>query len=377
MAVSAASDSATEARQPFHLFGEHPRSAALAAALGLSFTAIFFALSETSPSTATVFRCLYAIPILWWLARREDRASGARPWRVRRWAFLAGIFFAIDLLLFGHSILLMGAGLASVMSNLQVVVVLIAAWFIWGERPSSAQGIGIVVALGGIVLISGVVGGDAYGQNPVLGSALGIVVAITYAAYLLLIRKGRDRQHAAAPVLDATLACAATALLVGIVLGDLEPVPTLPAHVWLLLLALSAQVAASVLLAVALPRLPAVTTSLILLVQPVLAVIFAMIILSESPALTQMLGVALVIGGVLLGSMPRRSGRCRGRTRAARCSSRPLAALTATIAFAHEDFLPRPDLCCCPSHRCWTRRGARGLGAPSPRPWPADLPRPA
>ena len=76
----------------------------------------------------------------------------------------------------------------------------------------------------------------------------------------------------------------------------------------MLLLALSAQVAASVLLAVALPRLPAVTTSLILLVQPVLAVIFAKIILSESPALTQMLGGALVIGGVLLGSMPRRSG---------------------------------------------------------------------
>jgi len=80
------------------------------AAVGLSFAAIFFALSETSPSTATVFRCLYASPILWWLARRKDASFGPRPWRTRRWALLAGVFFGIDLLLFHASILLMGAG---------------------------------------------------------------------------------------------------------------------------------------------------------------------------------------------------------------------------------------------------------------------------
>jgi drug/metabolite transporter (DMT)-like permease len=306
--LSVGSNAAATARAPLQLFDDHPRSAALAAALGLSFTAIFFALSESSPSTATVYRCLYAIPILWWLARREDRVAGTRPWRIRRWAFLAGIFFAIDLLFFHQSILLMGAGLASVLSNLQVVVVVVAAWFIWGERPSAAQAIGIPIALAGIVLISGVLGGDAYGADPVLGSVLGIIVATTYAAYLLLLRKGRDRKHAAGPILDSTIACAAAALAAGVVIGDFEPIPTLPAHVWLLLLALSAQVGGSVALAVALPRLPAATTSLILLVQPVLAVIFAMLILSESPSAMQLLGVSLVMGGVLLGSI---SGRSR------------------------------------------------------------------
>lgn len=292
---------------PGGLFSDHPRSAALTAAIGLSFTAIFFALSDTSPSTATVYRCLYAIPILWWLARREDRIAGPRPWQVRRWALLAGVFFAIDLLLFHQSILLMGAGLASVLSNLQVVVVVIAAWFIWGERPGIAQGIGIPVALVGIVLISGVLGGDAYGVDPLLGSLLGIVVASTYAAYLLLLRKGRDRHHAAGPILDATVACGLAGLAAGIVVGDFEPIPTLPGHTWLLLLAITAQVGGAVLLAVALPRLPAATTSLILLVQPVLAVALAMYILSEAPSAVQFLGVVLVVVGVVLGSLPRRS----------------------------------------------------------------------
>ena len=244
----------------------------------------------------------------------QNGIFGVRPWRVRRWAFLAGVFFGIDLLLFHQAILFMGAELATVLSNLQVVIVLIAAWLIWGERPSALQAISIPVALAGIVLISGILGGEAYGVDPVLGSILGVFVAITYATYLLLMRKGKDRRRAAAPTLDATVATMLTGLVAGLVLGDFDPIPSFPAHVWLLLLALSAQVARGLMLAVALPRLPAATTSLILLVQPVLAVIFAMIILSESPSLPQFAGVALVIAGVLLGS-------ARGRSRASSTAS--------------------------------------------------------
>jgi drug/metabolite transporter (DMT)-like permease len=295
-----------ERRSPLRIFDAHPRSAAVGAAVGLSLTAVLFALSETSPTTATFFRCLYALPLLWWLTHLEDRSLGPRPWRVRRWALLAGVFFAADLILFHHSILLMGAGLATVLTNLQVVVVLIAAWIIWGERPSSAQLVGIPIALAGIVLISGALGGDAYGDDPLLGSLLATASAVAYAGYLLFLRKGRDRDRAAGPILDSTLSCAIAALLAGILMADFEPLPTLPGHVWLLLMALTAQVGGGVMLAVALPRLPAATTSLILLVQPMLAIIFAGIILAEAPSAGQLVGVALVVVGVVLGSSTRR-----------------------------------------------------------------------
>lgn len=299
------------APQPIRLFDAHPRSAAVAAAVGISFAAIFFVLSETSPSTATVFRCLYALPLLWWLTRREDALFGPRPWSSRRWAFLAGIFFAVDLLFFHHSIQLMGAGLATVLVNVQVVIVLIAAWIIWAERPSLMQAIGVPLALVGIVLISGVLDADAYGRDPVMGSVMGIIVALAYAGYLLLLRKGKHLRRAAGPIFDSTVACLLAALAAGVVVGDFQPIPSLPGHAWLLLLALSAQVGGGVMLAVALPRLPAATTSLILLVQPVLATVFAILILSEAPSAVQLAGVALIIGGVLLGSAsrPARPGR--------------------------------------------------------------------
>jgi drug/metabolite transporter (DMT)-like permease len=308
--VTAGSQAEAAGLRPLQLFDSYPRAAATTAAVSISFAAILFVLSEASPSTATFFRCLYAVPLLWWLMRREDAAYGSRSFGARRWALLAGVFFAGDLLLFHHAILLMGAGLATVLVNVQVVIVMLAAWLIWHERPSLLQVVAVPIALAGVVFISGVLDAGAYGADPALGSVLAILTAVCYAGYLLLLRRGRDRRHAAGPIFDSTLTCGLTALAAGLVLGDFDPVPALPMHVWLLLLALTAQVAGQVMIATALPRLPAVTTSLILLIQPVLATIIAVIVLSESPSPTQVLGVLLIIGGVVLGSAP---GRGRHR----------------------------------------------------------------
>jgi drug/metabolite transporter (DMT)-like permease len=218
-------------------------------------------------------------------------------------ALAAGVFFGIDLILFHHSIELLGAGLATVMSNLQVVIVLVVAWLIWGERPSRQQLIGVPLALGGVVLISGVLGGQAFGADPVLGTILGLGVAAAYAGYLLLLRRGRDPRRAAGPIADASLACVVTAAVAGTVSGELQLLPGWPATGWLLVMALVAQLFAGLALAVALPRLPAVSTSLILLVQPVLAVVLAIALLGERPSGPQLAGVGLVLLGVLAGSV--------------------------------------------------------------------------
>jgi drug/metabolite transporter (DMT)-like permease len=166
--------------------------------------------------------------------------------------------------------------------------------------------IGIPVALFGVFLISGAVGGGAYGADPALGVIVGLGTAAAYAGYLLLIRKGRDRTHVAGPILDATLACALTALLIGVAEGNLDMVPSWPAHGWLLLLALSAQFAGGLLIAIALPRLPAVHTSLLLLTQPVVAVFLAMLLVAEAPSAWQLIGILMVLLGVAVGTVPLR-----------------------------------------------------------------------
>jgi drug/metabolite transporter (DMT)-like permease len=63
------------------------------------------------------------------------------------------------------------------------------------------------------------------------------------------------------------------------------------------------------LISVTLPRLPAALTSVLLTFQPVLSVLFAWAILSESPSPLQLVGVAFVLGGLLIVSAGRRPRR--------------------------------------------------------------------
>ena len=151
------------------------------------------------------------------------------------------------------------------------------------------------------------------GANPQLGVLVGLGAAAGYAGYLLLIRKGRDMARVAGPIFDASVACALGSVLIGVISGDLNLVPSWPAHGWLVVLALSAQFAGGLLIAVALPRMPAVVTSLLLLTQPVLTVVLAFILVAETPSVFQLLGVLLVLLGVAIGTVPVRRLVERGK----------------------------------------------------------------
>ena len=148
---------------------------ALAAAAGAAFiasSATLVRLADVEPATAATFRCLYALPMLGLLLLREDRRYGTRRARDRWLAAAAGVFFAVDLVLWHHAIAAVGAGIATVLGNLQVVVVGFLAWWLLGERPSRRLVAAVPVVLVGVVLISGVVGAGAYGDDPTLGRRL-------------------------------------------------------------------------------------------------------------------------------------------------------------------------------------------------------------
>jgi drug/metabolite transporter (DMT)-like permease len=287
-----------------------PVAAALIGAVAISFSGILFRVAHVSPSTGAVFRCLYALPALWLLARWEDNRYGTRPRKQRMLAWAAGLFFAVDLVAWHQGIEEVGAGLATVLGNLQVVLVGLLAWAILRERPTNRSLAAIPVALFGVILISGVLEQGAYGRNPGLGVAFGILTAVSYAGFLLVLREGnRDLRRPAGPLFDATLAAAMGCILIGLALGNLDWTPGWPAQGYLILLALSSQVVGWLLISITLPRLPAALTSVLLTFQPVLSVLFAWAILSESPSPLQLVGVAFVLGGLLIVSAGRRPRR--------------------------------------------------------------------
>jgi drug/metabolite transporter (DMT)-like permease len=277
---------------------------AVAGAAAIAFSAILVRLADLPPSTSALYRCVYALPPLLALALWERGRFGPRGRRERGLAFVAGLLFAADLLFWHHAIAAVGAGLATVLANVQIVLVGVVAWAVLKERVEARVVAAVPIVLAGVVLISGVLGEGAYGDDPLLGVVYGLLTAVAYAGFLLVLREGnRDTRRPGGPLFDATLASAAAILPVGWALGELELAPTWPEHGWLVTLALTSQVLGWLLISVALPRVPAALTSVVLSFQPVMSVVLAIVLLDERPARVQLAGIAVVVVGILLATV--------------------------------------------------------------------------
>ncbi len=282
------------------------RVCAMLGAVAIAFSSILVRLSHASPSTAAIFRCAYALPALGLLAWFEDRRHGRRSWDERRVAVLAGVFFAADLILWHNSIEDVGAGLATVLANIQVVLVPLVAWAVLSERPGRRVLAALPIALLGVLLISGALEHGAYGRAPARGTLFGIGAGVAYVGFLLLLRHGgSDLRRPAGPLFDATATGAVMATIAGLVIGDAHLVPSWPGAGWLITLALTSQVLGWLLITISLPRLPAALTSLLLTIQPVGSVALAAIIFAESPSALQLAGVAMVVAGLLVATLPK------------------------------------------------------------------------
>jgi drug/metabolite transporter (DMT)-like permease len=276
------------------------RICALLGALAIAWSSIFVKLSHASPSTAAIFRCAYALPPLLVLSLLEDRRYGARSWRGRGPAVGSGVFMAIDLVLWHHSIEDVGAGLGTVLANIQVVLVPLVAWFVLAEHPGRRVLIALPITLVGVIMISGVLEHGAYGADPTAGAAFGVAAGVSYVGALLLLRRaGVDLRRPAGPLFDMTLTAAIGSSIIGALWGDARFVPVWPAAGWLALLALTSQVLGWLLITMSLPRLPAALTSLILMIQPIGSLILGAVIFAESPSLLQLAGVVVVLGAVV------------------------------------------------------------------------------
>jgi len=288
-------------------FTDRPALGVLVGAFAIAFSGILFRKAHVSPSTGAFFRCLWALPPLWLLAVREDRQLGPRPKPLRRAAWLAGAFFAADLILWHYSIEKVGAGLATVLGNTQVVLVGVLAWALFRERPARGSLLAIPVAMAGILLISGVLEKGAYGSDPKLGALYGLLTGIAYSGFLLAMRHGTsDSRRVAGPLYDATLASTIFIVPAGLALGELDFTPSLDATAWLIVLALTSQVIGWLLITVSLGRLPTALTSVLLTLQPLMSVVFAALLIDERPSALQLVGAATILAGLLIASTGRR-----------------------------------------------------------------------
>lgn len=160
---------------------------------------------------------------------------------------------------------------------------------------------GIVIAFAGAILISLSTSGDG-GQpdsNPLLGSALALLGAVSVALYLMIGRRVRAKTNLIPYIWLVYGAAAATLLLAVWVRGDsLSGYPS-EGYLWILLLALVPQLFGHSSFNYALGHLPAAFVSLVTFGEPVGSAILAFLLLQEVPTPLQIAGAALILGAVI------------------------------------------------------------------------------
>ena len=277
--------------------------------LGATFIAlspIFVRVSEAGPLPTAFWRAALAVPVLWLVLflRREASAGSRSAWPL---LLAAGAAFAGDLAFWHKSIQFTSVANSTLLANLASIFVTLAAWIFLRQRPSGLFLAGLGAALAGVAML--VKTSLEFSPTGLLGDALGVVTAMFYAAYILSVKGLRDR-GATTLYLMAVTSTITALLLLPVALASGEPMLPRSATGWgvLLGLALVSHAAGQGLIAYALAHLPAAFSSVGLLLQPVMAALFAWLLLAEALAPLQLAGACVVLAGIYLARRGSRAG---------------------------------------------------------------------
>ena len=277
--------------------------ALFAGAIFIALSPIWVRVSEVGPTASAFWRVSLAIPLLWILLF-SLKTNETKGFRIHRVSFLlAGIAFAGDLAFWHWSVKYTSVANSTLLANLASIFVTLAAWILWKQRPSGLFLAGLAAALFGVALLvqTSLAGSSGPSPTALMGDALGVVTAMFYAWYLLSVKGLRDRGVDTLSLMAVTTTITAIILL-PVALASGEALLPATSTGWLKLLGLAwiSHAAGQGLIAYALAQLPAGFTSVGLLLQPVMAAVFAWLLLGEPLVALQVAGGAVVLAGIYL-----------------------------------------------------------------------------
>ena len=271
--------------------------ALLLGAAAIAFAPIFVRLSDTAPTASAFWRMALAITPLWLWVGVSPRAERAAPLPWTPLA-IAGLCFAGDLGAWHVSIAYTSVANSTLEANFAPIFVTLGAWLLFRQRVSRLFLIALGVTLAGAVLLIGP--NFALGGRALQGDALGVLTAVFYAGYMLAIKSASERTTTATIMAVSTTVAAIALLPYSLATADVFLPQSAAGWLVLIGLALIPHIAGQSLIAYGFAHLPASFSSVSLLLQPVLAAIYAWALLGETVGPAQMLGGLVVLAGIYL-----------------------------------------------------------------------------
>jgi len=272
-------------------------AALVAGAMAMGISPVFVRLADVGPFASAFWRVALALPALYaWMRWVERAPAPAR--RVGLPTLLAGLAFTGDLLFWHASILRTSVANATFFATTAPIWVVAFTWLLFGRRAGRGVLAGLALCLlGGAALLGHTL---RLAPEHALGDAFGIATGVFFGLYFLAVEAARREVSAARVTFEASLVTAACLLAVAVATEPaLFPrsgsgLAALVAMAWI------SHAGGQGLLSVALGRLPATFSSLVIFLEAIAAAAFAYVLLGEPLTGAQAAGGLLIMAGIFV-----------------------------------------------------------------------------
>ena len=272
-----------------------PFAALVVGAVAMGASPIFVRLADVGPFTSAFWRVALALPLLYaWM--RLTEGSGAPAARFAKPAILSGLAFAGDLFFWHLSIVTTSVANATFFATCAPIWVVLFGWLLFRERVKANVLAGLALCLaGGAALLA-----QSFQLKPAgaIGDIFGIVTGVFFGLYFLAVQAARKTTSAARLTFEATVVTAAILFVVALVAERSMLPHTLRGLAALLAMAWISHTGGQGLLSIALGRLPAAFSSLVIFLEAIAAAGFGWLILGERVSEIQALGGLAILAGI-------------------------------------------------------------------------------
>ncbi len=271
----------------------------------ISLSPVWVKLVSVSPTTSGFYRVLIGgIALSVFLAVTGQRLQLTR--RVWQILVVAGVFFALDLWFWHRSINYIGPGLSTLLANFQVFIMTAVGMMFLRESPRPVQLFAIPLALFGLALIVGL-DWNALPEEYRLGVIFGLLTAVSYACYLLALRRSRQGSKHRLPTREVAVISLFTAAMLAVsafVEGESLAIGTLDDAMWLTAYGILSHTLGWLFIASSLPHVSTTEAGLALLLQPTLSFVWDVLFFARALTATELAGASIALVAIYLGARP-------------------------------------------------------------------------
>lgn len=264
----------------------------------IGFSPIFVRLSEVGPSTTAFWRVVLSLPFFWmWALRQPDGRDQAKLKTLKdhKGLLVVGLLFAFDLAFWHWSIQFTTVANATLLSNLQTIVVALGSVWLFKETLKTKFWIGLVLSLIGAALLAGA----SLGTGRLLGDGMAVATALFYGAYILAAIWLRKTFKTSTVMLWTGIFSSIALIPIALITEPAFFPATLNGWLFVFGLAFICQFLGQGLIIYGMAHLPAAFSAVSLLLQPIIAAAAAWYLFGEVLGAYDFAGAAAILAGIV------------------------------------------------------------------------------